>query len=214
MKRKITPDSTGSVEQRDVFATLDDYTLLYGGVPGPAGPPGPVGPTGVTGATGAQGPQGNTGATGPPGPQGAIGLPGPPGPQGTPGDSGVIGPAGPIGPPGPTGAPGPPGGDSTVPGPPGVGVPPAGTAGQALKKRSSADYDTVWGDIAAGGVSYEFSQPSPATVWSVAHNLGMHPSVTVVDTGGTVVMPDVHYNDPNTVTVSFGGATSGKAYLN
>jgi len=36
----------------------------------------------------------------------------------------------------------------------------------------------------------------------------------VVDTGGTVIIPNVHYDSANQVTIMFGAATSGKAYLN
>jgi len=65
-----------------------------------------------------------------------------------------------------------------------------------------------------GGVNFEYTQASPSATWAITHNLGVHPSVTVVDTGGTVVLPDVHYDSLNAITVSFGSATSGKAYLN
>jgi hypothetical protein len=65
-----------------------------------------------------------------------------------------------------------------------------------------------------GGVNFEYTQGSPSATWSITHNLGVHPSVTVVDTGGTVVEPDVHYDSLNAITVSFGSATSGKAFLN
>jgi len=54
----------------------------------------------------------------------------------------------------------------------------------------------------------------PATVWTIAHGLSSYPSVTVVDTGNTVIIPDVHYDSPSTVTLVFGSLTSGKAYLN
>jgi hypothetical protein len=64
------------------------------------------------------------------------------------------------------------------------------------------------------GAVYEFTQASPSATWTVTHNLGLHPSVTVVDTGGSVVIPDVHYASVNALTISFGSATSGAAYLN
>ena len=70
--RTIDPDSTGSVEQRDMIGYLQGPQGLPGGS-GPQGPPGaagPVGPTGATGATGPVGPQGPTGARGEQGPIG------------------------------------------------------------------------------------------------------------------------------------------------
>jgi hypothetical protein len=65
-----------------------------------------------------------------------------------------------------------------------------------------------------GGGNYEYTQASPASTWSVTHNMGLHPSVTVVDSGGTIVIPDVHYDSTNAVTITFGSATSGKAFFN
>ena len=64
------------------------------------------------------------------------------------------------------------------------------------------------------GLTYEFTQASPSATWTVVHNLNMHPSVTVVDSGGSVIVPNVFYNDLNTLTIGFGSATTGKAFLN
>jgi hypothetical protein len=62
--------------------------------------------------------------------------------------------------------------------------------------------------------TYVHTQGSPSATWSVVHNLGKFVSVDVVDSGGSLVIPDVTYVDNNTVTVKFGSATSGKAYCN
>jgi hypothetical protein len=62
--------------------------------------------------------------------------------------------------------------------------------------------------------AYIFTQSSPAVSWVIPHNLGKHPSVTVVDTGDSVIIPSVHYDSINQITATFGSATSGKAYLN
>lgn len=62
--------------------------------------------------------------------------------------------------------------------------------------------------------NYVHTQGSPSTVWSVTHNLGKFPAVDVVDTGDSVVIPTVHYDSTNAVTLTFGSATSGKAYFN
>ena len=43
---------------------------------------------------------------------------------------------------------------------------------------------------------------------------GQVPAVSVVDTGGNEIIPNVHYVDANNVTVAFSSATSGKAYVN
>lgn len=67
---------------------------------------------------------------------------------------------------------------------------------------------------AGGDASFVFTQGSPSATWNIVHGLGKNPSVTVVDTGGTEVIPSVLYIDVNTLTVTFGSPTSGKAYLN
>ena len=94
------------------------------------------------------------------------------------------GQVGPAGPPGPEGPPG-------APGEPG----PAGPPGESL-------------------VPYVHTQAALADTWTVVHNLGRHPSVTVVDTGDSVIIPSVHYVDDDELVVTFGAPTSGKAYLN
>jgi tartrate dehydratase beta subunit/fumarate hydratase class I family protein len=59
-----------------------------------------------------------------------------------------------------------------------------------------------------------FNQVSVSALWNIVHNLGKYPSIVVVDSGGTVIIPDVAYVDLNTITAGFGSPTSGKAYLN
>jgi hypothetical protein len=69
--------------------------------------------------------------------------------------------------------------------------------------------------LAGGGdLTYVHTQTSPSALWTVIHNLGKNPSVEVVDSGGSEIVPDVHYDNINQVSISFGSATSGKAYLN
>jgi hypothetical protein len=65
-----------------------------------------------------------------------------------------------------------------------------------------------------GSTTYTFSQATPSAIWVIPHGLDRQPSVTVVDTGESVVIPSVHYDSPDQITVSFGSPTSGKAYLN
>jgi hypothetical protein len=62
--------------------------------------------------------------------------------------------------------------------------------------------------------TYTFTQSMAVTLWDIAHNLGRYPSVTVIDTGGTEIIPDIHYVDSNRLKLNFAYATSGKAYLN
>lgn len=56
-------------------------------------------------------------------------------------------------------------------------------------------------------------QASASSTWSITHALGGRPSVTVVDTGGTVVIGEVVYNSDTSITINFSAAFSGFAYL-
>lgn len=64
------------------------------------------------------------------------------------------------------------------------------------------------------GASYVHTQSVPEADWSIAHGLGRYPSVTVVDSAGTVVFGNVEYVSANQVVVHFNGAFGGSAYLN
>jgi hypothetical protein len=61
--------------------------------------------------------------------------------------------------------------------------------------------------------TYTHDQSIPSDTWTIIHNLGYFPNVTVVDSGGTEVEGNVNYSGANTVIVSFSAAFSGKAYL-
>ena len=65
----------------------------------------------------------------------------------------------------------------------------------------------------ASQTAYTHTQESPATTWSVTHNLGFQPSVFVVDTSDNVCYGDVTYNSVNALTITFAQSFGGKAYL-
>lgn len=58
-----------------------------------------------------------------------------------------------------------------------------------------------------------FTQGSASTQWAITHALGGRPSVTVVDTSGTVVLGEVSYISDTQVQVDFTAAFAGYAYL-
>ena len=62
--------------------------------------------------------------------------------------------------------------------------------------------------------TYIHEQLVSSQFWLITHNLGKHPSVTVIDSGGSVVFGDVEYVSLNEITVSFGFPFGGTAYLN
>ncbi len=53
-----------------------------------------------------------------------------------------------------------------------------------------------------------------STSITITHNLGKHPAVTVVDTGGNEFVCGVDYIDNNTVRLTFSQAIRGTAYFN
>lgn len=70
------------------------------------------------------------------------------------------------------------------------------------------------GEPGLSGASYVHTQSVPEADWSIAHGLGRYPSVTVVDSAGTVVFGNVEYVSVNLVNVHFNGAFGGAAFLN
>lgn len=104
----------------------------------------------------------------------------------------LIGPTGPEGPQGVQGPVGPvgPKGDTGSQGP-------QGAAG------------------AAGGVPYKHTQTTPASTWTVIHNLGRKSPVTVFITPNLTepVFTDITYPDLNTVVIAWPSPQSGEAYI-
>lgn len=62
-------------------------------------------------------------------------------------------------------------------------------------------------------VSYSHTQGLASTVWTIEHNLGFYPSVTVFMSSGDVVEGAIEHQDTNNLTITFSVAISGTAYL-
>lgn len=62
--------------------------------------------------------------------------------------------------------------------------------------------------------TYTHDQSTPSDTWTITHNLARYPSITIVDSAGTVVVGGVAYVSVNQVVVTFSAAFSGKAFLN
>jgi hypothetical protein len=60
---------------------------------------------------------------------------------------------------------------------------------------------------------YVYTQSVSASTWTISHNLGFFPSVSVVDNGGNLVIGDVSYITENQVSISFSASFGGKAYF-
>ena len=62
--------------------------------------------------------------------------------------------------------------------------------------------------------AYVHIQSTPAAVWTINHNLGKYPAVSIVDSANDEVMSEVNYTSTNHVVLTFSAAFSGKAFLN
>lgn len=69
------------------------------------------------------------------------------------------------------------------------------------------------GDPGAIGGTYTHVQAQASDTWSIQHDLGYHPSVTVTDSGGQQVIGSVTYTDENSLVVSFTAPFGGYAHL-
>jgi hypothetical protein len=67
--------------------------------------------------------------------------------------------------------------------------------------------------VLPAGASYIHNQSTSAATWTISHNLGFFPSVSVVDNGGNMVIGDVLYITENQVSISFSASFGGKAYF-
>lgn len=86
-------------------------------------------------------------------------------------------------------------------------------AGTKLGIKTEAESDFEYVDLVAS-TNYIHHQISASREWLVRHNLGKHPSVTVVDSANTVVVGDVEYLDTEGLIIRFTSEFSGKAFLN
>ena len=62
--------------------------------------------------------------------------------------------------------------------------------------------------------NFVYVQATSSDIWEITHNLNKYPAVTVVDSGGSVVVGEIVYIDENNVRITFASAFSGKAYFN
>ena len=140
------------------------------------------------GGSGAQGTQGVTGAQGTRGTQGVQGTVG----AGTQGVQGTLG----------TGIQGTQGTAGLQ-----------GISGAALDNTDDLTEGTTNKYFTVGRVSYDHMQGAASSSWSITHNLGFKPNVTVIDSAGNIVEGEIAYTNSNSLTVSFQSAFSGNAYL-
>lgn len=61
---------------------------------------------------------------------------------------------------------------------------------------------------------YTHVQSAASSTWTINHNLGRYPSVTIVDSAGSAVLGSVAYLSTNLIEVTFTSQFVGKAFLN
>ena len=69
------------------------------------------------------------------------------------------------------------------------------------------------GDNGTSGGSFNYTQNTASTTWAITHNLGYNPAVTTTDVTNFVIEGTVQYINTNSLTITFGIATTGYAYL-
>jgi len=69
--------------------------------------------------------------------------------------------------------------------------------------------DNVWAKE-----TFEFTQATPSTNWSIQHDMDKFPSVAVVNNNNVLMYGNITYVDKNNLTINFSAGFSGKAYLN
>jgi hypothetical protein len=64
-----------------------------------------------------------------------------------------------------------------------------------------------------GGAAYVHTQASPATTWTINHNLGFRPSVELLDSGSQEIDGAIAHPTVNQTVVTLNPATAGLARL-
>lgn len=83
-----------------------------------------------------------------------------------------------------------------------------------IKTETESDFEYVDLVAASGDMAYIHHQTSASREWLVRHNLGKHPSVTVVDSASTVVVGDIEYFNTEELIIRFAAEFAGRAFLN
>jgi hypothetical protein len=63
------------------------------------------------------------------------------------------------------------------------------------------------------GQSFTYTPSDARTTWTITHNLGFKPNVTVSDSVGTEYFGQIPYTNSNSLTLTFSQAVYGTAYL-
>lgn len=103
--------------------------------------------------------------------------------------------------------------DPGVAGPPNILTVGTVTSGTAAVNITGTAPSQVLNFVLPISGSYIHTQSVSASTWTINHNLGFNPAVSIVDSGENVVIGDVTYISTNALSVSFNASFGGKAYL-
>ena len=88
------------------------------------------------------------------------------------------------------------------------------TTGSPAATITGTAADPVLNLVMPSGGQFTHTQGTPATTWTIDHNLGYEPGgVSIVDSGGTIVTGTITYSSVSRIVVSFTSAFGGKAYI-
>jgi hypothetical protein len=94
-----------------------------------------------------------------------------------------------------------------------------GHTGQVLGKSSDLDFDVEWitlprGNGTPGSIApVVFTQPTPAAVWNINHNLGHRPIIALRDSGSREIDGEVSHPSDNQTIVRLNPPAAGAASL-
>lgn len=81
--------------------------------------------------------------------------------------------------------------------------------GESVVEDGIANINSVGGDK-----NFVYEQQTAARTWDITHNLDKMPSITVIDSAGTVVQGEYEEVNRNRVILYFSAPFSGKAIMN
>lgn len=75
-------------------------------------------------------------------------------------------------------------------------------------------WDEVYSGYEAGTIgTYEYYQPTASDTWTIDHNLGYKPNITVMDSSGEQIVPDISHTSDDQAVLTFSAPVAGEAYL-
>jgi hypothetical protein len=90
----------------------------------------------------------------------------------------------------------------------------ASVARSWIASGKATDYNGVSPAPSAILTHFVHTQSAASSTWTIAHNMGRYPSVTIVDAQGNVIQAEIAYLTTTSVRITFSEPVAGSAYLN